>query len=162
MDSIRNHHDGRNYRPNFVNGHYVMDVDGYKGGKFSNLPVHGSGGVTMLDGIVAGGSVDLTTGPSPHLSQIILATNTGFLEDMALTVTLPLIGARVEYDTRASDRNLGAYWDVGTTRTINQQELSPFAVPEPSTLYLLGFGAVCGSVYVMGHKRRERRTATTA
>ena len=29
------------------------------------------------------------------------------------------------------------------------------AVPEPSTLYLLGFGAVCGSVYVMGHKRRE-------
>jgi len=26
------------------------------------------------------------------------------------------------------------------------------SVPEPSTLYLLGFGAVCGSVYVMGHK----------
>ncbi len=41
------------------------------------------------------------------------------------------------------------------------------SVPEPSSLYLLGFGAVCGSVYVMGHKvmgrkRRERRTATTA
>ena len=36
------------------------------------------------------------------------------------------------------------------------------SVPEPSTLYLLGFGAVCGSVYVMRHKRRERRTATTA
>jgi len=35
------------------------------------------------------------------------------------------------------------------------------AVPEPSTLYLLGFGAVCGSVFVMGHKRRERRAATT-
>ncbi|MGC1718172.1 MAG: PEP-CTERM sorting domain-containing protein [Isosphaeraceae bacterium] len=36
------------------------------------------------------------------------------------------------------------------------------SVPEPSTLYLLGFGAVCGSVFVMGHKRRERRTGTTA
>jgi hypothetical protein len=41
------------------------------------------------------------------------------------------------------------------------------SVPEPSSLYLLGFGAVCGSVYVMGHKvmgrkRRGRRTATTA
>jgi|SRR5271166_1702310 len=35
------------------------------------------------------------------------------------------------------------------------------SVPDPSTLYLLGFGAVCGCVYVMGHKRRERRTATT-
>ena len=32
-------------------------------------------------------------------------------------------------------------------------------VPEPSPLYLVGFGAVC--VYVMGHKRRARRTATT-
>ena len=39
---------------------------------------------------------------------------------------------------------------------------SPVAVPEPSPLYLVGFGAVCGSVYVMGHKRRARRTATTA
>jgi len=36
------------------------------------------------------------------------------------------------------------------------------AIPEPATLYLLGFGAVCGCVYVMGHKRRARRTATTA
>ncbi|MGZ3381794.1 MAG: PEP-CTERM sorting domain-containing protein [Isosphaeraceae bacterium] len=35
------------------------------------------------------------------------------------------------------------------------------AVPEPSSLYLLGFGAVCGCVYVMGNKRRERRTART-
>ena len=33
-------------------------------------------------------------------------------------------------------------------------------VPEPSPLYIAGFGAVC--VYVMGHKRRARRTATTA
>jgi hypothetical protein len=36
---------------------------------------------------------------------------------------------------------------------------SPVAVPEPSSLYIVGFGAVC--VYVMGHKRRARRTATT-
>ena len=36
---------------------------------------------------------------------------------------------------------------------------SPAAVPEPSTLYLLGFGAVC--VYIMGHKRKGRKTATT-
>ena len=36
------------------------------------------------------------------------------------------------------------------------------SVPEPSSLYLLGFGAVCVSLYVMGHKRRERRTAPTA
>ncbi len=36
------------------------------------------------------------------------------------------------------------------------------AVPEPASLYLVGFGAVCGCVYVMGHKRRARRTATTA
>ena len=35
----------------------------------------------------------------------------------------------------------------------------PVAVPEPSSLYIVGFGAVC--VYVMGHKRRARRTATT-
>ncbi len=35
------------------------------------------------------------------------------------------------------------------------------SVPEPSTLYLLVFGTVCGSVYVMGHKRSRRRTATT-
>jgi hypothetical protein len=33
------------------------------------------------------------------------------------------------------------------------------SVPEPASLYLVGFGAVC--VYVMGHKRRARRTATT-
>ncbi|MGO9815328.1 MAG: hypothetical protein ACLP53_31755 [Isosphaeraceae bacterium] len=39
---------------------------------------------------------------------------------------------------------------------------SAAAVPEPASLYLVGFGAVCGSVYVMGHKRRARRTATTA
>jgi len=36
---------------------------------------------------------------------------------------------------------------------------SPAAVPEPASLYIVGFGAVC--VYVMGHKRRARRTATT-
>ncbi len=40
--------------------------------------------------------------------------------------------------------------------------VSAAAVPEPASLFLVGFGAVCGSVYVMGHKRRERRTATTA
>jgi PEP-CTERM motif len=33
------------------------------------------------------------------------------------------------------------------------------SVPEPASLYLVGFGAV--GVYVMGHKRRARRTATT-
>ena len=38
---------------------------------------------------------------------------------------------------------------------------SPVAVPEPSSLYIAGFGAVCGSVYVMGQNRRARRTATT-
>ena len=37
---------------------------------------------------------------------------------------------------------------------------SAVAVPEPSSLYIVGFGAVC--VYVMGHKRRARRTTTTA
>ncbi len=37
---------------------------------------------------------------------------------------------------------------------------SPVAVPEPSSLYIVGFGAVC--VYVMGQKCRARRTATTA
>jgi hypothetical protein len=36
---------------------------------------------------------------------------------------------------------------------------STVVVPEPSPLYIVGFGAVC--VYVMGHKRRARRTATT-
>lgn len=38
---------------------------------------------------------------------------------------------------------------------------SPVAVPEPSPLYIAGFGAVYGCVYVMGQKRRARRTATT-
>jgi len=38
---------------------------------------------------------------------------------------------------------------------------SPVAVPEPSSLNIVGFGAVCGCVHVMGHKRRARRTATT-
>lgn len=41
-------------------------------------------------------------------------------------------------------------------------QTSAAAVPEPASLYLVGFGAVCGCVYVMGHKRRARRTATTA
>ncbi len=36
---------------------------------------------------------------------------------------------------------------------------SPAAVPEPSSLCIVGFGAIC--VYVMGHKRRARRTAAT-
>jgi len=40
-------------------------------------------------------------------------------------------------------------------------QASAAAVPEPASLYLVGFGAVCGCVYVMGHKRRARRTATT-
>ncbi len=41
-------------------------------------------------------------------------------------------------------------------------QTSDAAVPEPAPLYLVGFGAVCGCAYVMGHKRRARRTATTA
>lgn len=38
---------------------------------------------------------------------------------------------------------------------------SSVVVPEPSPLYIAGFGAVYGCVYVMGQKRRARRTATT-
>ncbi len=38
---------------------------------------------------------------------------------------------------------------------------NPVAVPEPSPVSIAGFGAVCGCVYVMGQKRRARRTATT-
>jgi hypothetical protein len=38
---------------------------------------------------------------------------------------------------------------------------STSAVPEPCTLYLLGFGAAFGSLYVVGRKRRAGRTATT-
>jgi hypothetical protein len=38
---------------------------------------------------------------------------------------------------------------------------SPVAVPEPSPLSIAAFGALCGCVHVIGHKRRARRTATT-
>jgi len=62
------------------------------------------------------------------------------------------------------DNNPGSY----TTRTEEPGSSawlfaspSPVAVPEPSSLNIVGFGAVCGCVHVMGHKRRARRTATT-
>ncbi len=64
------------------------------------------------------------------------------------------------------DDALGNYQDSYTTWTEQPgstawqiASASPAAVPEPSSLHLVGFGAVC--VYVMGHKRRARRTATT-
>ena len=49
----------------------------------------------------------------------------------------------------------GAGWQFASASPV----AVPVAVPEPSSLYLVGFGAVC--VYVMGHKRKARRTATT-
>ena len=53
-----------------------------------------------------------------------------------------------DYNTGLEPYDPSATWLIAST-----------SVPEPSTLYLLEIGAVC--VYVMGHKRRERRTATT-
>ncbi len=55
-------------------------------------------------------------------------------------------------------------WQTGPTPYLywTVAQASAAAVPEPASLYLVGFGAVCGCVYVMGHKRRARRTATTA
>ncbi len=50
----------------------------------------------------------------------------------------------------------------GTIALASPALASPVVVPEPSPLYIAGFGVVCGSVYVMGHKCRARRTATTA
>ena len=76
------------------------------------------------------------------------------------------------FDTDVQYDHFVFYWAEPPPNPVSvpQEEFtfaSTTAVPEPSTLYLLGFGAVCGSVYVMGHKvmghkRRERRTATTA
>jgi len=73
--------------------------------------------------------------------------------------------------TTASNQTGGEPVPYWTTRTTDPQYTESFviastttaaaAVPEPSSLYLLGFGAVCGCVYVMGNKRRERRTART-
>ena len=57
--------------------------------------------------------------------------------------------------------NYGSGGLIIPPQTNAQLAVATSPVPEPSTLYLLGFGAVCGSVCVMGHKRRERRTATT-
>ena len=39
---------------------------------------------------------------------------------------------------------------------------APTAVPEPATLYLLGFGTICGVLFVMRHRRREQRYRVAA
>ncbi len=71
------------------------------------------------------------------------------------------------FDTDVQGDHFVFYWAEPPPNPVSvpQEEFtfaSTTAVPEPASLYLLGFGAVCGCVYVIGHKRRARRTATTA
>ena len=70
------------------------------------------------------------------------------------------------YDAYDAASPFRARWSTYITQAPGQDawliaSTSTAAVPEPASLYLLGLGAVCGSVYVMGHKRRARRTAAT-
>jgi len=59
--------------------------------------------------------------------------------------------------------NSSVWWNgQGDPETGGQiASAAPVAVPEPSPLSIAGFGALCGCVHVMRHKRRARRTATT-
>jgi len=132
------------------------------------------GASTYLFGIEADGGVYFPTESRPPVpyEEIQLSTNSGTLVDMLSTLQNPAEfgGLTYYFDTTATSATQGEYWSGQTSGSVSPYQLLhgiPFAVPEPSTLYLLGFGAVCGSVYVMGHKvmghkRRERRTATTA
>ena len=68
----------------------------------------------------------------------------------------------VDQNTGPSDQTftepLAPPGTTGYSVTSRTRRSSAARVPEPASLYLVGFGAVCGSVFVMGHKRRERRS----
>lgn len=126
------------------------------------------GATTIVDGLTATNTGQLILIPTTvNTYEIILATSgqhPGFLTDTYGYFYGPF---ELTYGTEAGVIALEQYyWAVVHYPVPVPLEEFTFAtttaVPEPSTLYLLGFGAVCGSAYVMGHKRRARRTATTA
>ena len=133
--------------------------------------------LTNADGLTAtSGGLLILTRTTSYTSEILLNTNHGGINDGYGYIGGGATAAPTYYTGAGGVLQSGLYafyWseeDPPNPVSVPQEEFtfaSTTAVPEPSTLYLLGFGAVCGSVYVMGHKvmghkRRERRTATTA
>jgi len=128
----------------------------------------GPGTVAYADGLTA-----TTTG----LLSLIRTTNTGILLDTnsgtlndGYGINETAGSAVPTYLTGAAgflqgeDAHFEFFWSEVPPYPVSvpQEEFtfaSTTAVPEPSSLYIVGFGAVC--VYVTGQKRRARRTTTT-
>src|SRR5271166_5415027 len=125
------------------------------------------GALTIADGLTATNTGQLILiPPTPPMTtyEIQLVTKIAYLTDGADYYVLPTPPGVEWFTEAATFSNPSMYWGYHLPNVVPVEEFTfatTTAVPEPSTLYLLGFGAVCGSVYVMGHKRRERRTAMT-
>ncbi len=124
------------------------------------------GAVIDLSGfLVANGGGLLMVSTPPSTTTFDLSTDRGDLSYQLMAYPVPAGFGNGGYfiTTLAYDSVTGLYWyNYGSggliipPQTNAQLAVATSPVPEPSTLYLLGFGAVCGSVYVMGHNRRER------
>src|SRR5271166_5187606 len=105
------------------------------------------------------GNINMPSPPPPGVEySLVLGTSTAeltYVSEANNTAT---------FSVAVSLTGVGNLWEATFTTTpgppgstfydiAGRPLTSP--VPEPASLYLVGFGAVCGCVYVMGHKRRE-------
>ena len=136
----------------------------------------GPGTVSYADGLTATNTgLLILIRTTSTAAEILLNTNSGGINDGYGNIGGGSMSVPTYYTGAAGllqADHFVFYWGDGPSQSVAvpQEEFtfaSTTAVPEPASLYLLGFAAVCVSVYVMGHKvmghkRRERRTATTA
>jgi hypothetical protein len=130
-----------------------------------------SGTTPMVSGLVMASSTDISIAPPSDTGQngglygSLLLGGVGVEPEPFVLSWAYNIGLGQWSTLYACDSNEDFYYPWLVYNGPNVGVPPPWfiaTVPEPSSEYLLGFGAMCGSVYVLGHKRRAPRTATTA